>query len=253
MKTKIIDDIINRIKDKISKYDYNKNSGNPFIDELFGKYSRQKSLIHGMATSFGSYYETMAVMIAEDNPRFTVAKKYKLSGSISPSESAVITNIAKDLEEKVRIANHDSEVALIYAEDSTERKDTSITIDLYLVDVDGKEYFIEMKGPDPNKKEVRAAKEDLLNVIAIKKERVDVKDFSKKVAVVFGVYYNNKSGVYDNWKVSGMFEKGVDFLVQESFWELLGGRGTWRDILEIIEEVRKEIYPHIEKTMETRF
>ena len=253
LKLELKDEMINRIKKKLSEHDYDKKSGNPFIDVIFGKFSRQKTLTHGMATMFGSFYEKMAVKIAEDNPDFTVAKKHKISGKISPSERSVITKMTKDLEEKISTANYRVEVSTIYAADSTNREETSITIDLYLVDTNGKEYFIEMKGPDPNKKEVRAAKEEMMNIIAIKKPEVDKADFSDKVSVIFGVTYNNNPGVYDNWKVSRMYEQGMDLLVQEEFWELLGGPGTWGDILEIIAEVQVEVYPLIKDAMETKF
>jgi hypothetical protein len=50
-----------------------------------------------------------------------------------------------------------------------------------------------------------------------------------------------------------MYEQGMDLLVQEEFWELLGGPGTWGDILEIIAEVQVEVYPLIKDAMETKF
>jgi hypothetical protein len=253
LKNEIIQDLIEKIKNKMENYDFSKKSGNPFIDIVFGKFSKQKSFIHGTATMLGSYYEILARKIAKENPNIIEAKKMVLIGKISRDESAVIKNIAKDLEEKDRDSNYDREIKEIYEAKSDNIKDTKITIDLFLKDKDGKEYYIEMKGPDPNKKEVRAAKEDLLNIVAMKKRSLNLKQFNNKVIVIFGVYYNNKPGEYNNWKVSTLFEQGTGLLVQEEFWDLLGGEKTYEDLLEIIDEVRKEVFPLIEDVMKSKF
>ncbi|MBW2972859.1 TdeIII family type II restriction endonuclease [Candidatus Woesearchaeota archaeon] len=249
LKEEIKEELIRKIKNKIANYDFSKKSGNPFIDIVFGKYSNIKSFIHGTATMLGSYYEILARKIAQENSNFIEAKKIVLIGKISNSESAVIKHLVKDLEEKNIAADHDAEIKSVYSAGATNIRDTRITIDLFLKDKKGKEYFIEMKGPDPNKKEVRAAKEDLLNVIAMKKREISIKSFDKKVRVIFGVYYNNEDGDYNNWKVSPMFERGQDLLVQEEFWDLLGGKGTYKELLNILEQVKEKVFPIIEKTI----
>lgn len=251
LKKDIKEQLINKIKSKINSYDFSKKSGNPFVDIIFEKYSNIKSFIHGMATTLGSDYEIIARKIARSNPYFLECKKLVFRGKISNSESAAIKSLVKALEEKERKADYNSEIKIVYNVDSKNIKDMRITIDLYLKDKKGKEYFIEMKGPDPNKKEVRAAKEDLLNVVAMKKRDILARDFHNKVAIIFGVYYNNNKGVYENWKVSPMFESGKGFFVQEEFWDFLGGEGTFKELLEVIEEVKDEVWPLIEKAIES--
>lgn len=250
LKEEIKQQLVNKIKKKIDGYDFSKNSGNPFIDLIFGKYSNLKTFIHGMATTLGSDYEIIARKIAQANPFFLEAKKIALNGKISNGESATIKHIAKDLEEKQRDANYDREIAEIYKAPKKDIRDIKITVDLFLKDKHGKEYYIEMKGPDPNKKEVRAAKEDLLNVVAMKKREVKLEDFNKKVSVIFGVYYNNNNGEYKNWKVSPMFEKNNGLLVQEAFWDFIGGLGTFNELLKVIKEVRDEVKPVIKKAID---
>lgn len=251
LKKDIKKQLIDKIRSKVESYDFSKKSGNPFIDIIFGKYSNIKSFIHGMATTLGSDYEIIARKIANSNPVFTECKKFALIGKISDSESAVIKSLAKDLEEKKRSSDYNEEIKLIYGVDDKNIKSTKITIDLYIKDKKGKEYFIEMKGPDPNKKEVRAAKEDLLNVVAMKKRDISLKDFHNKVAIIFGVYYNNNEEDYENWKVSPMFESGKGLFVQEEFWDFLGGKGTFKEIIEVITEVREEVKSLIETTIKS--
>ena len=250
LKEDIKQQLIKKIMKKIESYDFSKTSGNPFIDLIFGKYSNLKSFIHGMATTLGSDYEIIARKIGQANPRFVEAKKIAFIGKISNGESAAIKHIAKDLEEKETDANYDREIGEIYKAVQKDMRDNKITIDLFLKDKNGKEYYIEMKGPDPNKKEVRAAKEDLLNVVAMKKREVKLEDFNKKVSIIFGVYYNNNEGEYKNWKVSPMFEKNNGLLVQEEFWDFIGGSGTFEELLKVIEEVRDEVKPIIKKAID---
>jgi len=253
LKKEIKQDLIERIKKKIENYDFSKKSGNPFIDIVFGKFSNIKSFIHGTATMLGSYYEILARKIAEGNKNFVEVKKFVFTGKISNSESAVIRNLVKDLEEKKIDSDYDEEIKMIYNAETKNIREIRITIDLFLKDKSGKEYFIEMKGPDPNKKEVRAAKEDLLNIVAMKKRDIKLEDFDKNVIIIFGVYYNNENGEYNNWKVSPMFEQGTGLLVQEEFWDLLGGEGTYEDLLSVLEEVKTEITPLIEEVMNNKF
>lgn len=253
LKEKIKKDLVEKIKHKIKTYDFSKKSGNPFIDILFGKYSNIKSFIHGTATMLGSYYELLARKLAQENPNFMEVKKFVFTGKISNSESAIIKNLVKALEEKELCADYDKEVKMIYGADAKNIRELRITIDLFLKDKTGKEFFIEMKGPDPNKKEVRAAKEDLLNVIAMKKREISINEFDKKVCILFGVYYNNEVGDYSNWKVSPMFERGKGLLVQEEFWDLLGGKGSYAELISILEELKKEITPAIEEAINKNF
>lgn len=251
LKKDIKKQLVDKIKSKVASYDFSKKSGNPFIDIIFGKYSNIKSFIHGMATTLGSDYKVIARKIANSNPTFVECKKFTFIGKISDSESAIIKSLVKDLEEKKRESDYADEITQVYNANDKNIKDTKITIDLYIKDRKGKEYFIEMKGPDPNKKEVRAAKEDLLNVVAMKKRVISLKDFHNKMAIIFGVYYNNTKGDYENWKVSPMFESRKGLFVQEEFWDFLGGEGTFKELLEVITEVREEVKSLIENAIES--
>lgn len=251
LKEELKEEIIAKLKKKIKEYDFSKKSGNPFVDIIFGKFSNIRSFIHGTATMLGSEYEIIARKIAESNERFTEARKIVLTGQISDGEKAIITDLVKDLEEEGSGSIYDIEIQKIFEAGNDNLRNTRITIDLYLKDENGKEFFIEMKGPDPNKKEVRAAKEDLLNIVAIKKRNIAHNEFNEKVSVIFGVYYKDKEGEYNNWKVSPLFEKEKGLLVQEDFWNFLGGENTYRDMLTMISEIKKEIYPLIKEKIDS--
>lgn len=241
--------LVDKIQSKVRTADLSKKSWNPFVDIIFGDLSNLKSFIHGTATTLGSSYEIMARKIAKSNPEFSEAEKKVFSGRISSEEKSIIRDIVKSLEENKDGSRYADEIQSIYSASSKNLKEIRITIDLYLKDKRGKEYYVEMKGPDPNKKEVRAAKEDLLNIVAMKKRTVKLKEFHKKVAVIFGVYYSNMEGEYNNWKVSPIFENEKGILIQEEFWEFLGGKNTYSELLEIITEIRDEVVPQIKEKL----
>jgi type II restriction enzyme len=177
--------------------------------------------------------------------------KIKLEGNISSSEDAEVSKIAKELEEGKNGSNYGNEIKSIYDADDSNLTDTSIVIDLYLQDDSGKETFIEMKGPDPNKKEVRAAKEDLLRVVAIQKRKYStVSDFNSGARIVFGITYNNIAPKqYKNWKVSPLFEDGKGLFVGKDFWNMMGGSGTYQDLMELIPTINNTLFPDIDKKL----
>ena len=47
-----------------------------------------------------------------------------------------------------------------------------------------------------------------------------------------------------------MFEKDNGLLVQEAFWDFIGGSGTFNELLKVIEEVRDEVKPTIKKAID---
>jgi hypothetical protein len=48
-----------------------------------------------------------------------------------------------------------------------------------------------------------------------------------------------------------MFESRKGLFVQEEFWDFLGGEGTFKDLLEVITEVRQEVKSLIENAIES--
>lgn len=236
-----------KIEKKIGEYTLNgEDSAKPFQYALFTKKGYfVKGFIHGCETGLGSWHESVAKIIATQN--FSVAKKLqgkdRLKGKITRNAQKTFDNILSDLESVVRKPNHRREAAEIYRASRTghvvERKQT---VDLYLKRSNGKEIYFEIKGPKPNKNEMRAAKRDLLEIYAIKaQEREKVKIF---LGMYYNPYYPNK---YERWTCLTFFDEGNDFLIGKDFWDFLGGKGTYKDLIKIYEKVGKEIRPSLDK------
>lgn len=116
------------------------------------------------------------------------------------------------------------------------------TVDLYLERNNGEEIYFEIKGPKPNKNEMRAAKRDLLEIFSMRAKE------AKRVKTYLGMYYNPYyPKEYSKWTCLKFFDKGNDFLIGKDFWDFLGGEGAYEELINIYNKVGKEIRPILEK------
>lgn len=246
--TKVYNFLKTKILKKIEKYDLdNEDSSKPFQYALFTKKGYlSKGFIHGCETALGNWHESIAKIIASEN--FKVAKKLqgtnKLKGQITHEAQRKFENILSDLDSVIREPNHQTEVEEIFIASQKDEKveDRIQTVDLYLESKNGEEIYIEIKGPKPNKNEMRAAKRDLLEIFAMRAKE------GKKVKIYLGMYYNPyyPKG-YERWTCLKFFDKGNDFLIGKNFWDFLGGTGTYEKLIKIYEKVGEEIRPALDQ------
>lgn len=247
LKKEIYQFLKEKILKKIKEYDLgDEDSAKPFQYALFTKKGYlAKGFIHGCETALGNWHESIAKIISSNN--FEVAKKLqgaeKLQGKITNEAQRTFENILSDLDSVKREPNHKKESEEIYSA-SQGNKNTvsrSQTVDLYLERNNGEEIYLEIKGPKPNKNEMRAAKRDLLEVYALKAHE------GKKVKIFLGMYYNPYAPQeYQRWTCVKFFDKGNDFLIGKDFWDFLGGSGAYEDLIKIYEEVGEAIRPKLE-------
>jgi hypothetical protein len=232
---------------KISDYTLDEDdSFKPFQYALFTKKGYlSKGFIHGCETALGNWHEGIARIIAINN--FKVATKLqnatKLSGEITKNAQTKIDNILSDLESVIREPNHKKESEEIFGLSQTGATvDRIQTVDLYLETSKGEEIYLEIKGPKPNKNEMKAAKRDLLEIYAMRAK------LKKKVRIFLGMYYNPYfPKEYKRWTCIKFFDIGGDFLIGKGFWDFLGGKGAYEELISIYEEVGEEIRPVLNK------
>lgn len=247
LKTEIHIFLKEKILRKIEEYDLgDEDSAKPFQYALFTKQGYlAKGFIHGCETALGNWHESIAKVIAREN--FKVAKKLqgadKLQGQITADAQQTFENILSDLDSVKREPNHKKESEEIYNTSQNNRNLVKRiqTVDLYLQRENGEEIYFEIKGPKPNKNEMRAAKRDLLEIYAMRaKEGVRAKVF-------LGMYYNPYAPQeYKRWTCIKFFDKSKDFLIGKDFWDYLGGTGAFEDLVKIYEKVGEEIRPELE-------
>ncbi len=254
LQTKIHDFLKEKLLKKIDEYSLNDDdSSKPFQYALFTKKGYlAKGFIHGCETALGNWHESIAKIIATQN--FEIAEKLqganKLKGQVTNEAQKTFENILSDLDSATREPDHKEEAAEIFNASQNSNKIVSRiqTVDLFLKRENGEEIYFEIKGPKPNKNEMRAAKRDLLEILAIKAHE------GKKVKIYLGMYYNPYFPKdYQRWTCLKFFNKGQDFLIGKDFWDFLGGAGAYENLIKIYEDVGEEIRPVLDKKFKDLF
>lgn len=248
LKVKVEDFLKGKILKKIDEYNLKEeDSSKPFQYALFTKKGYlAKGFIHGCETALGNWHESIAKIIAEEN--FKKARKMqgknKLKGKITQKAQQKFENILSELDSVIREPNHKTEADEIFSvsQEEGETENRMQTVDLFLKTCDDQEIYFEIKGPKPNKNEMRAAKRDLLEIFAMRAKE------GKRVRIYLGMYYNPyyPKG-YKRWTCLKFFDEGNDFLIGQDFWDFLGGEGAYEELIAIYEKVGEEIRPILEK------
>jgi len=109
--------------------------------------------------------------------------------------------------------------------------------DLYLKDKNGHEYFFEIKSPKPNKGQCLEVTERLLRIHAITQKN------RPYVNACFAMAYNPFGERLEDYRHSfalRYLDMHHQVLLGAGFWALVGGEGTYEELLEIHCEVGEE-------------
>jgi len=234
------------ITDKINEY---KLVGDikPFHERLFSKERiRETSFFHSCSTTIGvTLFQNIAYLIAKGNKNFKqVEKQYVVEGNFSKQAQSVIEEIIFDLsrkqnDPKKRLPNIKEEGKEVLKVAQIQGNKSTQIADLFLVKANGEEIYIEIKTTKPNKGESKEAKRGMLKIIALR---------NKQVTTFVGMAYNPYEPDEFKWPLPlNYLRLGEDLLVGKSFWDFLGGNGTYEELLEIFEESGNELKNKIEK------
>lgn len=120
---------------------------------------------------------------------------------------------------------------------------TSVVCDIYIESKKtNKKYAFEVKAPLPNSDQTKVSKEKMFKLLAMKPERID--------AAFFALAYNPYGKKEDyNWNFPmRWFDMRNDesVLIGNEFWELIGGKGTYKNFISEInllgKKYREQIY-----------
>ena len=112
--------------------------------------------------------------------------------------------------------------------------------DLYIETKSGEEWFFEIKSPKPNKGQCMEATGRLLQIQAITHAK-----FPKAKAFYATAYnpYGVKKETFKHSFILNYMDLDNEVLVGKEFWDMVGGNGTYEEILSIYQEVGKEKGP----------
>ena len=199
------------------------------------------SFIHSLATTLGmSIYEYISVIIASETAE-EAFRNYGVGGVISKEQQSVIHNIVTNLRNGNRKTNIIEEIQEVLRSSAINGKfqKTGNIADFYMKR-GNQEYYFEIKTVKPNIDVFEKSKTKLLEWVARKRSSINV--------FLAFPYYPEP---YNRFTEVGMMDTHNDFLVGDEYWNFLGGKNTFQELLTIFDEVGKNFKEKLNKKFKT--
>lgn len=230
-----------KIEKKLESYG-RETTSMPFLARLIQDSEKiaAYSFIHSLATTLGmSIYEDVSVIIASETAD-EAFRNYGVGGVISKTQKTVIADIISKLRNGERKADIDKEIEEVLtasAENGEFQKSGNIA-DFYMKR-DGQEYYFEIKTVKPNIDVFEKSKTKLLEWVARKRKHINV-----YLAFPYNPYHPKP---YHRFTEVGMMDPPNDFLVGDEYWDFIGGKNTFPELLKTFDEVGKEFKEKLNK------
>ncbi len=209
----------------------------PFHYRLLGKDRMALfSFIQSLNTTFGmSIFEPVATTLA--TTKFVKATHQQVVGdSLSAQAQDEIQKILNELtmgnsnpcklEEIKRIRS--------VCQSGEMRRLKPVRVDLYVENERGSVFLFDLKTVKPNISNFKDFKRTLLEWCAIVLAKNPQLDVSSLIAIPYNPY---EPKPYQRWTMKGMLDLKQELKVAEDFWDFLGGKGTYRELLNCFERV----------------
>ncbi len=243
---KSIEDVLKlSLRNKFQNYNPEADS-KPFQTRLLGKDRLALyAFIHSLNTNFGTtVFEPVAKALAQT--RFSnVEIQKKAPKKISSKSQKVIQDIMDDLISGSVMPNKTQEINRIYkvAKLGTIKNVKLTKIDIYFESKD-KIYLIDLKAAKPNFGEFKGFKRTLLEWTAAQYlENSTGKEVITLIAIPYNPY---EPEPYNRWTMKGMLDLEHELMVADEFWDFIGGKNTYKDLLGCFERVGIELRDEID-------
>lgn len=236
--------IITCIRNKFQNYKP-ESSNMPFHFRLLGKDRMALySFIHSLNTSFGtSIFEPVAVALAKNNFKIAVAQK-PLGTEISEMSQDVIQKIMNNLTIGGN-PNKEKEIESIrkVCQQGKMTQLKTVKVDLFLENKNGEIFLFDLKTVKPNISNFKDFKRTLLEWVAIVLSTNPKANVNTLVAIPYNPY---EPQPYERWTLKGMLDLDNELKVAEEFWDFLGGKGAYNELLDCFERAGIELRPEID-------
>jgi len=203
------------------------------------------SFIQSLNTAFGtSIFEPVAEALA--SLRFPVAQKQFVVGdTISEKAQIEIQHIMNELTIG-KNPNKLKEIERIrkVAASGKINKIRTVKVDLFVKDNDGCIHLFDLKTVKPNISNFKDFKRILLEWVAIYLSKYLDANIHSYIAIPYNPY---EPKPYERWTLKGMLDLDNELKVAEEFWDFLGGKGAYSELLDCFERVGIELRPEIDK------
>lgn len=217
----------------------------PFHYRLLGKDRMALfSFIHSLNTTFGtSIFEPVAETLA--SLRFPVAQKqFVVGNTISEQAQNEIQHIINEL----TIGGNPDKIKEIerirrVCKQGKINKLKTVKVDLFVKSNDGNIHLFDLKTTKPNISNFKDFKRTLLEWVAIYLSKYPNANVNTYLAIPYN-HYEPKP--YERWTLRGMLDLENELMVAEEFWDFLGGKGAYIELLDCFERVGIELRPEID-------
>jgi len=108
---------------------------------------------------------------------------------------------------------------------------------------DNQLYFFDIKTAKPNKGGFKEYKRTLLEWVACLLAEQPKTKINTLIAIPYNPY---EPKPYSHWTMAGMLDLENELKVADEFWDFLGGKGTYLQLLKIFEQVGIELRHEID-------
>jgi hypothetical protein len=201
-----------------------------FPGEAIKAFKKQRTVVTKMGQQL---IPRLAEIIAKDL-YVEVHRDYEIVGKLDSAKIEVIDGIINALRMGKRRPDHEKEMQEILSAESDKTREVRIIADLFISDFKPGPLFFEIKSPLPNLDVCAESKKKMLLFQAIFED--------KNPQAFFALYYNpHFPEKYKHPFTSRIMDLEKEVLIGEDMWNKLGGKGTYEELLNIIEEVNKSI------------
>jgi len=243
-KRQIQQTIANCLRKKIRTYKA-KNNFMPFHFRLLGKdrlalYSFMQSLL----TAFGtSIFEPVAADLAKT--QFAkVETQYVIGNSIFSKCQQKVQSIINQLTINPKPNKIEELKLLKQSLSGNTNKLKPAKIDLFIEDNNGEQFMFDLKTAKPNKGDFQKYKQTLLEWAGI----AYTANRNAKIHTLVAIPYNPyEPKPYQFWTLAGMLDLQEELMVAETFWDFLGGKNAYNELLDCFERAGIELRPEIDE------
>lgn len=191
------------------------------------------------STKTGTTFEEVARLIARDN--HAVAERgYTVNGLVSKKTIATIESIVDAAGRKRGISETFlASMKRVLSAGGKANTPRSFVADIYLKTYSGVEFFFEIKSPKPNKGQCLEATSRLLQMHALRNKG------RPRVNAFYAMAYNpfGRRADYNHSFALNYLDMKNQVLLGDDFWTIIGGPGTYRQVLSLYREVGLEKGP----------
>ena len=176
----------------------------------------------------------------------TAKSQAKVGDQISEGAHKVIQELMDELATAERSPNKPKEIEAIrkVCRKGKMKKVKPTVVDVWLESKSNELFLFDIKTAKPNAGGFKEFKRTLLEWVAA----VLAEDPKTKINTIIAIPYNPyEPEPYNRWTMRGMLDLPNELRVAEEFWDFIGGKGTYIELLDCFEKVGVELRPEIDK------